>query len=228
LGFSPNAKVWGLKSCVWVMGNARAAQGVLKMKIQPGASFSARGVAKITILGCSATLGGPCGKEKAYFYTLFSENAKPNRVFSRGLFAFYFLPLNLFFSPPARKFHMIFSRFPAAAVLFGHFSGHWRCGSGGGWKVPEKGFKMLSGWPWGVKNTLRGGIFPGLAQNAQTESLCPRNSKWAARKESSMRGPTDLKFWVAFQANGHKSILAKKTRQCGHLHRASGAAKKYR
>jgi len=24
-------------------------------------------------------------------------------------------------------------------VLFGHFSGHWRCGSGGGWKVPEKG-----------------------------------------------------------------------------------------
>ena len=131
---------------------------------------------------------------KAYFYKLFSDNSIPNGVFSRGFFTFYFLTLDFIFSLSERKFHMIFSQFPAAVVLFGHFSGHWRCGSGGGWKVPEKGFKMLSGWPWGVKNTLRGGISPGLAQNAQTESLCPRNSKRGSRQESSMRDPTDLKF----------------------------------
>ena len=91
---------------------------------------------------------------KAYFYKLFSDNSIPNGVFSRGFFTFYFLTLDFIFSLSERKFHMIFSQFPAAVVLFGHFSGHWRCGPGGGWKVPEKGFKMLSGCPCGVKNTL--------------------------------------------------------------------------
>ena len=84
---------------------------------------------------------------KAYFYKLFSDNSIPNGVFSRGFFTFYFLTLDFIFSLSERKFHMIFSQFPAAVVLFGHFSGNWRYGPGGGWKVPEKGFKMLSGWP---------------------------------------------------------------------------------
>jgi hypothetical protein len=53
LFFFSKAGCLGLKSWVWVLGNARAAQGVLKMKFQPGASFSARRVAKITILGVS-------------------------------------------------------------------------------------------------------------------------------------------------------------------------------
>jgi len=74
LGFCPKAGCLGLKSWVWVLGNARAAQGVLKMKFQPGASFSARRVAKITILGCPATLREPYGKGKTHFYKLFSEN----------------------------------------------------------------------------------------------------------------------------------------------------------
>ena len=129
-------------------------QGIFKTDFTPPAPISARRVVKIAILGCSATLGWPCAMGKAYFYKFFRDNSMPNGVFLRGFFTFYFLPLDFILSLPERKFHMIFLQFPAAVVLFGHFSGHWRCGSGGGWKVPEKGFKMLSGCPCGVKNTL--------------------------------------------------------------------------
>jgi hypothetical protein len=60
-------------------------------------------------------------------------------------FAFYFVTLGLIFSLPERKVHMIFSQIPSTVVLFGHFYGHWRCGSGGGYMVPEEGLKILSG-----------------------------------------------------------------------------------
>ena len=48
-------------------------------------------------------------------------------------------------------------RFPAADVTFGPFFGVWRVGSERGWKHLEKGFKMVSRWPHGVKNS-----FPGV------------------------------------------------------------------
>jgi hypothetical protein len=107
-------------------------------RFYPPAPISARRVGEIAILGCSAALGGPYGMGKAHFYKLFSDNSMPNGVFLRGFFTFYFVPLDFILSLPERKLHMIFSQFPAAVVLvlFGHFSGHWRCGSGGSWKVP--------------------------------------------------------------------------------------------
>ena len=108
------------KSWMWVLGNARTAQRALNMKIRPGPPFSARRVAKITILGCPATLRGPCGKGNTYFYKLFSENLKPDGFFALGPSTFYFLPLDLFLSLPERKFRMTFSQFPAA-----------ECGRGG-------------------------------------------------------------------------------------------------
>ena len=39
-------------------------------------------------------------------------------------------------------------RFPAADVAFGPFFGVWRVGSKHGWKHLEKGFKMVSRWPY--------------------------------------------------------------------------------
>ena len=97
---------------------------------------------------------GPAAWEKHIFTNFLVIIQYRMEFFSRGFFTFYFLTLDFIFSLSERKFHMIFSQFPAAVVLFGHFSGHWRCGSGGGWKVPEKGFKVLSGCPCGVKNTV--------------------------------------------------------------------------
>ena len=50
-------------------------------------------------------------------------------------------------------------------MLLSQFSGSWRHGPGGGWKVPEKGLKMVSGWPWGVKNTLQYALWRQSDQN---------------------------------------------------------------
>ena len=100
---------------------------------------------------CSAFLERSHGKGKTPFFTILSGNSRTNGICARGPGMFYFWPVNLYFSLPEWKFHMVFSRFPAALVIFGQFSGNWRCGSGGGWEVPEKALKMVSGWPWGVK-----------------------------------------------------------------------------
>jgi hypothetical protein len=124
-------------------------------RFTPPAPISVRRVGETAILGCSAALGGPHGMAKAHFTNFFVIIQCRMDFFLRGFFAFYFLPLDfIFFCLPERKFHMAFLQFPAAVVLFGHFPGHWRCGSGNGWKVPEKGFKILSGCPCGVKNAL--------------------------------------------------------------------------
>ena len=96
LGFCPKVGCLGLKSWVWVLGNARAAQGVLKMKFQPGASFSARRVAKITILGCPATLREPCGKGKTYFTNLLAKIKNRMEFLHLGRALFIFCPLIYF------------------------------------------------------------------------------------------------------------------------------------
>jgi hypothetical protein len=120
----------------------------------PPASISARRVEKIAILGCSPLWEGPTAWEK-HIFTNFLVVIQHRRDFFHVIFfTSHFLALDFIFSLPECKFHMIFSKFPAAVVLLGHFSGHWRCGSGGGWKVPEKGVKMLPGCPCGVKNAL--------------------------------------------------------------------------
>ena len=74
-GFYPKAGCMGLKSWVWVLGNARAAQGALKIKIRPGASFSVFGAASCENhdFGCPATSRGPCGAEKTHFDKLLAK-----------------------------------------------------------------------------------------------------------------------------------------------------------
>jgi hypothetical protein len=43
-------------------------------------------------------------------------------------------------------------------LFFGPFFRVWRVGSKHGWKRLEKGFKMVSRWPCGVKNSLPGAL----------------------------------------------------------------------
>ena len=81
----------------------------------------------------------------------FCGNSRGNGVFARGPGAFYFWPVNVFVSLPERGFGMLFCcfhDFSAWVVLFGHFSGRRRRGSGACWKFFENGFKTASGWPW--------------------------------------------------------------------------------
>ena len=116
------------------------------------------------------------------------ENSRTNGFFARGPGMFYFWPVNLYFGLPEWKFYMVFSRFPAALVIFGQFSGNWRCGSGGGWEVPEKALKMVSGWHWGVKIAVqsahwqkgdRNGLFGGIWRSYPTFSGGPYGKRKA-------------------------------------------------
>jgi hypothetical protein len=62
-------------------------------------------------------------------------------------------------------------RFAAADVTSGLFFGVWRVGSKHGWKLLEKGFKMVSRWPYGVKNSLPGVLGTRGWQNGLNSSL---------------------------------------------------------
>ena len=129
--------------------------GLGASKIPYNTHFGARAI-KMAHLGGSgashsAFCGGSYGKGETPFYTKICVNSRGNKVFARGPGAFYFWPVNLFFSLPERGFGMLFCcfhDFPAWVVLFGQFSGRWRCRSGACWKVPENGLKTVSGWPW--------------------------------------------------------------------------------
>ena len=133
----------------WYLGGLGAS------KIPYNTHFGARAI-KMAHLGgsgtsCSAFYGGPYGKGKTPFYKKICGNSRGNGVFARGPGAFYFWPVDLFVSLPERGFGMLFCcfhDFSAWVVLFGHFSGRRRRGSGACWKFFENGFKTASGWPW--------------------------------------------------------------------------------
>ena len=64
-----------------------------------------------------------------------------------GRVHFIFCPCIYVLSPPGREVRMAFHN----SQLRSCFVGHFLVTGGAGRKVREKGFKMLSGWPWGVK-----------------------------------------------------------------------------
>jgi hypothetical protein len=60
--------------------------------------------------------------------------------------------------------------------FFGPFFGVWRFGSKHGWKHLEKGFKVASRWPSGVKKSLPGVLGPkqGVVKRLKFEVLRAR------------------------------------------------------
>ena len=56
-------------------------------------------------------------------------------------------------------------------MILDQLLGGWRCGSGGGWKVLEKGFKMVCGWPKGVKMALQGAFGTKSDRNSPFGSI---------------------------------------------------------
>ena len=109
--------------------------GLGASKIPYNTHFGARAI-KMAHLGGSgashsAFCGGSYGKGETPFYTKICVSSRGNKVFARGPGAFYFWPVNLFFSLPERGFGMLFCcfhDFPAAVSPPGHIP--WRFRSG--------------------------------------------------------------------------------------------------
>ena len=101
-------------------------------------------------------------------------------------------------------------RFVAADVSFDRFIGFFRSGSKVGWKLPEKGFKMVSPWPQWAKKSPQG-VFRTKGPQMAHFMVVRLRTRRAFPRERAGRFPQffypKLKNLLHLQHAGHLQLI---------------------